>query len=48
MLYSIINEYNKGYGMKVRMKHVLEANPKLRPERPVLVTGQKIRIPVVK
>ncbi len=42
----IINEYNKGYGMKVRLKHVLEANPKLRPER--LVTGQKVRIPVVK
>jgi len=47
-LSQIINEYNKGYGLKVRMKHVLEANPKLRPERPVLVTGQKIRIPVVK
>ena len=42
----IINEYNKGYGLKVRLKHVLEANPKLRPER--LITGQKIRIPVVK
>ncbi|MCX6870156.1 MAG: hypothetical protein NTY84_05930 [Verrucomicrobia bacterium] len=42
----IINEYNKGYGLKVRLKHVIEANPKLRPER--LVTGQKIRIPVVK
>ena len=42
----IINEYNKGYGLKVRLKHVLEANPKLRPER--LVTGQKVRIPVVK
>ena len=45
-LSQIINEYNKGYGMKVRMKHVLEANPKLRPER--LVPGQKVRIPVVK
>ncbi len=42
----IINEYNKGYGLKVRLKHVIEANPKLRPER--LLTGQKIRIPVVK
>jgi len=42
----IINEYNKGYGLKVRLKHVLEANPKLRPER--LVPGQKVRIPVVK
>ena len=42
----IINEYNKGYGLKVRLNHVLEANPKLRPER--LITGQKIRIPVVK
>ena len=42
----IINEYNKGYGLKVRLKHVLEANPKLRPER--VVPGQKIRIPVVK
>ena len=42
----IINEYNKGYGLKVRLKHVIEANPKLRPER--LITGQKIRIPVVK
>jgi vacuolar-type H+-ATPase subunit I/STV1 len=47
-LSQIISEYNKGYGLKVRMKHVLEANPKLRPDRPVLVTGQKIRIPVVK
>lgn len=45
-LSQIINEYNKGYGLKVRLKHVLEANPKLRPER--LVTGQKVRIPVVK
>lgn len=45
-LSQIINEYNKGYGLKVRLKHVIEANPKLRPER--LVTGQKIRIPVVK
>lgn len=42
----IINEYNKGYGLKVRLKHVLEANPKLRPER--LAPGQKVRIPVVK
>lgn len=42
----IITEYNKGYGLKVRLKHVLEANPKLRPER--LVPGQKVRIPVVK
>ena len=42
----IINEYNKGYGLKVRLKHVLEANPKLRPER--LVPGQKVRSPVVK
>lgn len=45
-LSQIINEYNKGYGLKVRLKHVLEANPKLRPER--LVSGQKVRIPVVK
>ncbi|MEY4690029.1 MAG: hypothetical protein RIT19_354 [Verrucomicrobiota bacterium] len=45
-LSQIINEYNKGYGLKVRFKHVLEANPKLRPER--LVPGQKVRIPVVK
>jgi len=45
-LSQIINEYNKGYGLKVRLKHVLEANPKLRPER--LGPGQKIRIPVVK
>lgn len=44
----IISEYNKGYGLKVLMKHVLEANPKLRPDRPMVVTGQKIRIPVVK
>ncbi|MFM7806064.1 MAG: hypothetical protein ACKPGK_16425 [Verrucomicrobiota bacterium] len=42
----IISEYNKGYGLKVRLKHVLEANPKLRPER--LAPGQKVRIPVVK
>ncbi len=47
-LSQIISEYNKGYGLKVRMKHVLEANPKLRPDRPMVVTGQKIRIPVVK
>ena len=46
MVSQIINEYNKGYGLKVRLKHVIEANPKLRPER--LITGQKIRIPVVK
>jgi len=46
ILGQIINEYNKGYGLKVRLKHVLEANPKLRPER--LLPGQKIRIPVVK
>lgn len=45
-LSQIINEYNKGYGLKVRLKHVLEANPKLRPER--VAPGQKIRIPVVK
>lgn len=45
-LSQIINEYNKGYGLKVRLKHVLEANPKLRPER--LTPGQKVRIPVVK
>lgn len=42
----IIAEYNKAHGMKVRLKHVLEANPKLNPNR--MVPGRKIRIPVVK
>lgn len=42
----ILAEYNKTHGMKVRLKHVLEANPKLNPNR--MVVGKKIRIPVVK
>jgi TolA-binding protein len=42
----ILAEYNKAYGLKVRLKHVLEANPKLNPNR--MVVGKKIRIPVVK
>jgi len=42
----IIAEYNKAYTLKVRLKHVLEANPKLNPNR--MVVGKKIRIPVVK
>jgi uncharacterized protein YhaN len=42
----IISAYNKQYGLKVRVKHVLEANPKLKPER--LIAGSTIKIPVVK
>jgi len=42
----IITEYNKAHGMKVRLKHILEANPKLNPNR--MVVGKKIRIPEVK
>jgi seryl-tRNA synthetase len=42
----IIAEYNKAHGMKVRLKHVLEANPKLNPNR--MVVGRKIRIPEVR
>lgn len=42
----IIAEYNKAYGLKVRMKHIQEANPKINPNK--LIVGKKIRIPVVK
>jgi seryl-tRNA synthetase len=42
----IITEYNKAHGMKVRLKHIQEANPKLNPNR--MVVGKKIRIPEVK
>jgi uncharacterized protein (UPF0335 family) len=42
----IIAEYNKAYGLKVRLKHVQEANPKINPNK--LIDGKKIRIPVVK
>ena len=42
----IMAQYNKIYSMKVRLKHVLEANPKLNPDR--MVPGRKVKIPVIK
>lgn len=42
----IMAQYNKTHSMKVRLKHVLEANPKLNPNR--MVAGKKVKIPVIK
>ncbi|HTI70821.1 MAG TPA: LysM peptidoglycan-binding domain-containing protein [Candidatus Limnocylindria bacterium] len=42
----IIAAYNKEKGLKIKLAHVLEANPKLKPER--LKAGQKVKIPVIK
>jgi uncharacterized coiled-coil protein SlyX len=44
---AIIEAYNKQHGLKVRLAHVLKANPALKdPKR--LRVGQTIRIPAVK
>lgn len=44
---AVIDAYNRQNGLKVRLAHVLKANPGIKdPKR--LRTGQKIRIPAVK
>jgi hypothetical protein len=44
---AVIDAYNKQNGLKVRLAHVLKANPSIKdPKR--LRSGQKIRIPAVK
>lgn len=43
---TIISAYNKEKGLKIRTQHVLDANPKLKPEH--LKVGQKIKIPLIK
>jgi LysM repeat protein len=42
----IIEAYNKESSLKIRMAHVLKANPGLNPKK--LLEGQKIKIPLVK
>jgi hypothetical protein len=44
---AVVEAYNKTHGLKVRLAHVLKANPSIKdPKR--LRVGQKIRIPAVK
>ncbi len=43
----IIEAYNKEHGLKVRLPHVMKANPEIKDARRIRV-GQKIRIPMVK
>ncbi len=44
---AIIEAYNKQHGLKVRLAHVLKANPTLKDPKKLKV-GQTIRIPAVK
>lgn len=43
----VIEAYNKEHGLKVRLPHVMKANPEIKDARRIRV-GQKIRIPMVK
>lgn len=44
---AIISAFNKDRGLKVRVAHVLKANPRLKDARKIYV-GMKLRIPAVK
>lgn len=46
-LSAVIDAYNKQHGLKVRLQHVLKANPTIKDPKK-LRQGQKIRIPVIK
>lgn len=46
-LSAVIDAYNKQHGLKVRLQHVLKANPAIKDPKK-LRQGQKIRIPVIK
>lgn len=46
-LSTVIDAYNKQNGLKVRLAHVLKANPNIKDPRK-LRQGQKIRIPIIK
>lgn len=46
-LSAVIDAYNKQHGLKVRLAHVLKANPAIKDPKKLRL-GQKIRIPVIK
>ncbi len=46
-LSAVIDAYNKQHGLKVRLAHVLKANPSIKDPKKLRL-GQKIRIPVIK
>lgn len=46
-LSAVIDAYNKQHGLKVRLQHVLKANPSIKDPKKLRL-GQKIRIPVIK
>lgn len=46
-LSAVIDAYNKQHGLKVRLQHVLKANPSVKDPKKLRL-GQKLRIPVIK
>jgi nucleoid-associated protein YgaU len=46
-LSAVMDAYNKQHGLKIRLAHVLKANPSIKDPKKLRV-GQKLRIPVVK
>lgn len=46
-LSAVIEAYNKQHGLKVRLQHVLKANPSIKDPKKLRL-GQTIRIPVIK
>lgn len=46
-LSAVMDAYNKQHGLKIRLAHVLKANPSIKDPKKLRV-GQKLRIPAIK